>query len=194
MILYLHGFRSSPQSFKAKLLAQRLATEGRLTDYICPQLPASPQAAIQLALQLATSISPSKLTLIGSSLGGFYATWLAEKLGCRAVLLNPAVTPWRDLQHYQGVTTAYHSATPFEFKQTDVDQLQPYAVEHITQPQRYFLIAAKGDQVLDWRQMIAHYPGCLLRLLDGSNHGLSDFEQYLDAVLAFCERGLLPSQ
>lgn len=189
MILYLHGFRSSPQSFKAQLIAKRLQALGRAAEYRCPQLPASPRQAAQLMLDLVRDGTPSQLTLIGSSLGGYYATWLAEQLGCRAVLLNPAVAPPRDLAPYVGVSTAYHSDQPFEFKVEYLDQLQALAVSRITQPQRYFLLAATGDQVLDWRQMVAHYPGARQLVVEGSDHGISDFELYLAPVLAFCGIG-----
>src|SRR4051794_21081862 len=93
MILYLHGFRSSPHSSKAQMIGARMAALGSAADYQCPQLPASPRAAIDLVLQIAAPCAPSQLTLIGSSLGGYYGTWLAEHLGCKAVLLNPAVKP-----------------------------------------------------------------------------------------------------
>jgi predicted esterase YcpF (UPF0227 family) len=187
MILYLHGFRSSPQSFKARLIAARLQALGRQAEYYCPQLPASPRAAIALAGGIMHRFDPDEVTLIGSSLGGYYATRLAEQSGCRAVLLNPAVKPPRDLEQYVGVTTCYHSDQPFVFKREYIDELQALAIDAITLPQRYFLIAATGDEVLDWREMVAHYPGARQCLIEGSNHGLSDFNDYVDAVLAFCD-------
>lgn len=186
MILYLHGFRSSPQSFKAKLMAQRMQALRRADEYLCPQLPASPREAIALATELMRQVPADDITLVGSSLGGFYATWLAEQHGCRAVLLNPAVKPPRDLEKYVGVTTMYHSNERFEFKQEYIDELKALAVERITRPQRYFLIAATGDEVLDWREMTAHYPGAKQIVIEGGDHGLSDFSRYLDEVLAFC--------
>ncbi|RJF97775.1 YqiA/YcfP family alpha/beta fold hydrolase [Noviherbaspirillum saxi] len=186
MILYLHGFRSSPQSFKARLLGQRLQALGCGADYQCPQLPASPRAAIALAQTVIGGTAPERLTLIGSSLGGYYATYLAERIGCRAVLLNPAVTPPRDLEKHVGVTTAYHSDEPFEFKREYIKELEELKVARITDPQRYLLLAATGDEVLDWRAMVAHYPAARQIVIEGSDHGISDFEQYLDEVLAFC--------
>lgn len=186
MILYLHGFRSSPQSFKAQLIAQRMQALGRDAEYRCPQLPASPRAAIALAAGIAAEVPPDQLTLVGSSLGGYYATYLAEQLGCRAVLLNPAVKPPRDLEKYVGVTTMFHSDEPFEFKRDYIDELKMLAVENITRPERYFLIAATGDEVLDWREMLAHYPGARQCVIEGSDHGISEFDQYLDQVLTFC--------
>jgi hypothetical protein len=186
MIVYLHGFRSSPQSFKARLLAQRMEALGRADEYACPQLPASPRAAIALAAGIAAQTEPDRLTLIGSSLGGYYATYLAEQFGCRVVLLNPAVRPPRDLEKYVGVTTAYHSDESFEFKREYIDELKMFAVERITRPERYFLVAATGDEVLDWREMVAHYPGARQLVIEGSDHGISEFERYADQVLAFC--------
>lgn len=187
MILYLHGFRSSPQSFKARLIADRMQALGRSMEYCCPQLSASPREAIDLASGIIDKFAAKdEVTLIGSSLGGYYATWLAEKTGCRAVLLNPAVKPPRDLEKYVGVTTMYHSDQRFEFKRDYIDELRALAVDKITRPERYFLIAAKGDEVLDWREMVAHYPGAQQCVIDGGDHGISDFEIYLDRVLSFC--------
>ncbi len=188
MILYLHGFRSSPQSFKARLLGQRLNELGLGHLYRCPQLPASPFAAAELILSQATEMMAGgeELSLVGSSLGGYYANWLAEKIGCRAVLLNPAVQPPRDLENYVGVTTAYHSDEVFEFKREYIEELKQLRVAAITQPERYFLIAATGDEVLDWREMTAHYAGAHQFVIEGSDHGISEFAQYVDAVLDFC--------
>jgi predicted esterase YcpF (UPF0227 family) len=186
MILYLHGFRSSPQSFKTSLLASRMQALGRGDEYVCPQLPASPRAAIKLALDYANKVDSSTLTLIGSSLGGYYATWLAEKVGCRAVLLNPAVNAARDLAGQVGVKTQYHSNEPFEFKAEYVDELKALAVDRITRPDRYFLIAATGDELLDWREMVAQFSQARQHVIQGSDHGLSGFTDYADEVLKFC--------
>lgn len=186
MILYLHGFRSSPQSFKARLIAEKLRALGLEADYYCPQLPASPRDAIALVSQIARRCASEELILIGSSLGGYYATWLAEQLGCRAVLLNPAVTPYLDLEKHVGVTTAFHSDQRFEFKREYIDELKEFSVDRITNPQRYFLMAATGDELLDWREMVAHYPGARHYVIEGSDHGISDFSDHLDVVLAFC--------
>ena len=189
MILYLHGFRSSPQSAKARLLAQRMRELGRSDEYVCPQLPASPRAAIALALKLAEAQPAGQLCIIGSSLGGFYATALAERLGCRAVLLNPAVWPMPTLEQQVGISVDYHTGAPFEFKPEYIGELAELAVAQTTQPQRYFLLAASGDEVLDYRRMLAYYPGAHTHLIDGGDHAISDFPQYLAQVLQFCDSG-----
>jgi predicted esterase YcpF (UPF0227 family) len=190
-LLYLHGFRSSPKSFKARVVHQRMAQLGRAQQLICPQLPASPKAAMELVLNLVErhqAKGENKLAIVGSSLGGFYATWLAERFGCRAVLINPAVDPLKDLDKHVGVTTAWHSDEPFEFKREYIAELADLRVARITQPGRYFLLAATGDEVLDYRDMVAHYAGAHQHVIEGSDHAVSEFEQYVDEVLDFCTR------
>jgi len=200
MILYLHGFRSSPTSFKAQLMAQTLSSLGLSDQWVCPALPASPARAIELALEQAHALAHrlkrpiEQLTIVGSSLGGFYATVLAERLNCRAVLLNPAVHAPRDLATQVGTHQQYHSDQPFHFLPTYVDELQAMAVSHLTQPDRYLLIAATGDQVLDWREMRDFFAASAQIIIEGSDHGLSDFATHLPAVLAFAGIEHTPSQ
>lgn len=194
MILYLHGFRSSPDSFKARVLAAALLARGLERDWCCPQLPASPRAAMALALRHACEWIDAggdvqTLSVIGSSLGGFYATWLAQRLGCRAILLNPVVHAARDLASQVGSHRLFHSNEPFEFLPEYVEELAAAQLSAITEPGRYFLIAATGDEVLDWREMRDHYAGCRQRIIDGSDHGISDFADYLPEVLDFALRG-----
>lgn len=135
----------------------------------------------------ATSDWPQTTTaIIGSSLGGFYATWLAERWGCKAVLLNPAVKPARDLAAHLGDQTVWQDPeTHFVFEAEHVEELRMQEVAHITKPARYFAVIAKGDEVLDWREMAGHYTGAALKLLPGGDHALSDYDQHLDAVLDF---------
>jgi predicted esterase YcpF (UPF0227 family) len=186
MILYLHGFRSSPRSFKARVVHEKMNAAGRSDELACPQLPASPKEAMALALGLVEACPADQLAIIGSSLGGFYATWLAERLGCRAALLNPAVNPLQDLEKHVGVTTAWHSDEPFEFRRAYIEELAALRVPRITRPERYFLLAATGDEVLDYRDMVEHYAGARQHVIEGSDHAIPEFEQYVDEVLAFC--------
>jgi predicted esterase YcpF (UPF0227 family) len=192
-VLYLHGFRSSPRSFKARVVHQRMTEAGRAGALTCPQLPASPKAAMELVLTLVERYE-GNLAIIGSSLGGFYATWLAERFGCRAALINPAVDPLKDLDKHVGVTTAWHSDEPFEFRREYIDELAALKVARITRPERYFLLAATGDEVLDYRDMVAHYAGAHQHVIQGSDHAVSEFEQYVDEVLAFCATGAVSAR
>lgn len=186
MILYLHGFRSSPGSRKAIQLREALAARDMVDEYMCPQLPASPRRAIEVAQAACTLEDPARLVLIGSSLGGYYATWLAEHIGCRAVLLNPAITPYEDLKAHLGQQPVYFSDASIDMKPEYLDELLALDTPRITRPERYFLVAATGDEVIDWRTMVAKYAGCRQRVIEGSDHQIGDFAQVLPEVLAFC--------
>lgn len=186
MIIYLHGFRSSPQSRKAQQIGAALGARGCGAAYRCPQLPASPQQAAALLLAAVQPEDPARLALIGSSLGGYYATWLAERLGCRAVLLNPAITPYDDLRPHLGTQPVYFSAESIDMKPEYLDELRALDTPRITRPERYLLVAATGDEVIDWRTMAAKYAGCRQRVIQGSDHQIQDFDRHLDEVLAFC--------
>ncbi|WP_233882919.1 YqiA/YcfP family alpha/beta fold hydrolase [Paraburkholderia flagellata] len=189
MIVYLHGFRSSPQSFKARLLAARMAELGRRGEWLCPTLPVSPEEAIALAEQeIRAQLKPGeRVTLIGSSLGGYFATHLAEKHGWRAALLNPAVVPDRDLSKYLGEQPLWHGGGSIVVEPRHLEELRALAVARVTQPARYYLMAATGDEVLDYREMLAHYPGVPTHLIEGSDHGISEFADYVDEVIRFCD-------
>ena len=187
-LLYLHGFRSSPRSFKAVRLAAWLRQHRPDVHWWCPQLPASPQSALSMVLERLSAWPAGRFAVLGSSLGGFYATCVAETTGCPAVLLNPAVHPARDLQPFVGELTAFHDPTErFDFEARYIDELQALEPVSLTRPERYFAVIAKGDEVLDWREMQQRYPGAQVRLLEGSDHGLSDFDDHLPAILHFLQ-------
>lgn len=184
-LLYLHGFRSSPQSTKARKVAEWVQQHRPDLQWWCPQLPPSPVSAMQLIAEGVAEWPLERMAVVGSSLGGFYATVVAERFGCPAVLLNPAVDPARDLAAHIGETTAWHSDERFFFRPEYVDELRALAPAAITRPERYFAVIAKGDEVLDWREMYARYAACRVKLLDGGDHALSDFDEHLPEVLRF---------
>jgi uncharacterized protein len=197
-LLYLHGFRSSPQSSKAKLMAQKVSAANRKKasiEWYCPQLPPSPAEAFELAWQFAAPQDEEKrkipLAVIGSSLGGFYAAALTERLlragmYARCVLLNPAPYPARDLVAHIGNQKNWHNAGEFLFTQQHVDELKVIDAAIFTRPERYMAIITKGDEVLKWREMTKRFPAGTMRLLEGGDHAINDFEMYADEVLAFC--------
>lgn len=185
-LLYLHGFRSSPRSAKAQLMARELARRHPEVQWWCPQLPPSPRAAMDMVLRHVASWPLATMAVVGSSLGGFYATHVAETLGCRAVLLNPAVDPARDLSRQIGDHAAWHDpAEHFHFAPEFVDELRALAHGPVHNPENYFAVIAKGDEVLDWREMAGRYPGARIKLLEGGDHGISDFERHLADVFGF---------
>jgi len=185
-LLYLHGFRSSPQSFKARRLAVWLAEHRPELHGWCPQLPPSPRQAMQLVLDSIAGWPADSSVVLGSSLGGFYATVVAEATGWPAVLMNPAVDPARDLAAYIGEQTAFHDPQErFFFRAEYVEQLRALAPVAITRPGRYFAVIAKGDELLSWQEMAARYAGAQIRLLEGGDHALSDFDDHLPHILKF---------
>jgi hypothetical protein len=187
-LLYLHGFRSSPLSFKAQRLHAWLAVHRPDVQWWCPQLPPSPRAAMHRVFEGVAGWPTECMAVIGSSLGGYYATVVAEALGCRAVLLNPAVDPARDLAAHIGQQTAFHDpAEHFFFRREYIEELRTLAPASITDPARYFAIIAKGDEVLDWREMHARYAGCAQRILESGDHALSDFDEHLPAIVQFLQ-------
>jgi predicted esterase YcpF (UPF0227 family) len=187
-LLYLHGFRSSPQSTKARQVAAWMQHRHPGVTLWCPQLPPSPRDAMQSVAAGIAGWPRETMAVAGSSLGGFYATHVAESRGCRAVLLNPAVDPARDLAKYIGEQSGWHDPQErFFFEPRFVDELRELTRGPVAQPQNYFALIAKGDEVLDWREMSARYPGARIRLLEGGDHALSDFEHHLPEVMGFLD-------
>jgi hypothetical protein len=194
-LLYLHGFRSSPQSKKARQFGDWVRTHRPDIQWWCPQLPPSPREAMALLTDGTARWPRARTAVVGSSLGGFYATVLAERradttgdangASVRAVLLNPAVQPARDLAAHIGETQAWHGGDRFFFRPEFIAELQALTPAEITHPQRYLALIAKGDEVLDWREMSARYAGCSMRLIEGSDHALTDFEDHLAAAVGF---------
>lgn len=189
-LLYLHGFRSSPKSAKARQVAARMAQAHPEVTWWCPQLPPSPRAAMDSVLRGIEAWPRDAMGVIGSSLGGFYATCVAHATGCRAVVINPAVHPARDLARHIGEQTAWHDpAERFFFEPAFVDELRALEPGPLPHPERLMALIAKGDEVLDWREMAARYPGSRLEIVEGGDHALSDFPSRLDGVLAFLDIG-----
>ena len=184
MLIYIHGFNSSPASSKAQLLKSRVEAQGG--RFAAPALSHSPaQAAAQLEALLARNPGAA---VVGSSLGGYYATQLAEKHRLKAVLLNPAVRPYELLAAHVGRQKNLHTGEAYEFTREHVEELRALEVAALT-PARYLLVVATGDEVLDYRSAVERYRGCRQIVIEGSDHGLSDFARYVDAVLEFCGAG-----
>lgn len=185
-LLYLHGFRSSPLSSKAQHTARWVALHRPDLQFWCPQLPPSPTEALALLRAGMADWPKSSMAVIGSSLGGFYATVLAEGLACPAVLFNPAVDPARDLTAHIGRQTTWQDpAEAFFFRAEYIAELRAMATGPLRDPAGYGVVIAKGDEVLDWREMQARYQGAEILLLEGSDHALSEFDGPFDFMLDF---------
>jgi predicted esterase YcpF (UPF0227 family) len=185
-LLYLHGFRSSPRSAKAMQIAARVREQHPQVHWWCPQLPSSPCTAMDMVMQGVAAWPQNAMAVAGSSLGGFYATWVAQARACKAVLLNPAVDPARDLARFIGEQTTWHDpADRFVFEPRFVDELRALQSGPLHHPANYFAVISKGDEVLDWREMAGRYAGARIKLLEGGDHALSDFDPHIDEVFAF---------
>jgi uncharacterized protein len=192
MLIYLHGFNSSPGSFKANLLKHHLEALGRGSEFLCPSLPwRFVQAAALIDAELGSMESP--VTLVGSSLGGFYATHFAEKYGLPAVLVNPAVRPYLSLADYLGWQQNLYTGEQYLLVGEHIEELKALDVERISRPERYLLLSQSGDEVLDYREGVEKFAGCQQLVIQGGDHAFRDFADYLDRVVAFADaKGIVP--
>ncbi|MCE1194379.1 MAG: esterase [Acidovorax sp.] len=187
-LLYLHGFRSSPQSAKARQTAAFVAQHHPAVTFWCPQLPPSPREAMERVAQGIAGWPDAAMAVVGSSLGGFYASWVAQRKGCASVLINPAVHPARDLARYIGEQTAWHDpAERFFFRPEFIEELRALDVSGQPAAGPELALIAQGDEVLDWREMAARYPQARQVVQAGGDHALSNFADYLPQVAAFLE-------
>jgi predicted esterase YcpF (UPF0227 family) len=182
LIIYLHGFCSSPASWKSRLLGETMAAQGLAGQFICPQLsPVPDEAAASISRLIEAHDGP--VTLVGSSLGGHYANFLAEKHGLNAVLINPAVIDQLDLEYFLGEHRNFHSNEAFVFTAEHGAQLR--AQVSPPTPSRYWLLLESGDAVLDYRQARQFYAGCRETLLSGGDHSFTQFPHFIPQILEF---------
>ena len=186
-LIYLHGFNSSPESYKAKLLYAYAEQRGMLDQLIIPEIPPVPaEAMAMLVAVFEENQKKGDVAVAGSSLGGFYSTCLAERFGCKAVLINPAVRPHLLLKKYLGENTNYNTAETWVLNESHIEQLREMDVEAITRPERYLLMLQKGDETLDYRQALEKYKDCPLVLEEGGDHSFLGFENHIEQILKFC--------
>jgi predicted esterase YcpF (UPF0227 family) len=181
VIVYLHGFNSSPQSHKAQVLSEYLAERGLAAHYACPALPPLASDAIR---EIEKVMPQTGVCFVGSSLGGFYATYLAEKHGAKAVLVNPAINPHVGLRAYLGPQKNLHTGEPYELTEAHLREWETLYMPRIT-PQRYLLLVETGDEVLDYRQAVKRYAGAQQVVVRGGDHTLQSFPQHLPRILEF---------
>ncbi len=188
MLVYLHGFNSSPASHKAQVMKRFLEGRGQGHLYACPALPNTPREAIRAIEAMVEENSagriPPAVTFVGSSLGGFYATYLAQKLGCRAVLINPAINPHIGLEAYLGTQKNLHTGEPYELTRAHLEGWRALVVERID-PEKYLLLLETGDEVLDWREAARKYEGARTVIRDGGDHSLTSYPEHIERILAF---------
>ena len=185
MILYIHGFNSSSGSGKARELAAWLDARGRSAEFACPDLPHRPAAAIALLSDLISGVPRAQVKLIGSSLGGFYATWLADRFDVKAALINPAVHVQNGLKSMLGPLKNYHTGEEYLFTQQHLDELAALDKPAPLRPQNLLLLVETGDEVLDYRAAGSYYAASQQIVVPGGDHGFQSFPQYIETILEF---------
>jgi uncharacterized protein len=184
MLVYLHGFNSSPRSHKAQVLRQALEERGQGHRFSCPSLPHEPDLALTVAEREIDAHSPGPLTLVGSSLGGFYATCLAERHDLRAVLINPAIEPHVDLRAGLGAQENPYTGERYVLTEEHLRQWRrQYAAK--LRPERYLLLVETGDEVLDYRAAVKRYRGARQVVVQGGDHTFASFPAQLPLILEF---------
>lgn len=184
MLVYLHGFNSSPASHKARHLKEVMAARGLGGFYACPELADTPAEAVRQIEGILEGPGAKEVTLLGSSLGGFYATWFAETRGCRAVLINPAVRPYVGLEAYLGPQKNLYTGRPYVLTREHLEGWRSLARESVD-PERYLLLLETGDEVLDWREAATKYEGARMVIRQGGDHSLRCFPEQVDRILRF---------
>jgi len=184
MLIYLHGFNSSPGSHKSQVLKRYLEERGLGDQYCCPALPHLPERAIAAVEAEIAKHARESITLIGSSLGGFYSTYLAERHDLRAVLINPAVYPHEDLRAYLGVQRNLHTQRQYELTEEHLRQWEKLYLPTV-RPQRYLLLVETGDEVLDYRAAAEKYAGARQIVIAGGDHSLKSFPEHIPLILQF---------
>ena len=185
-IAYLHGFNSGPMSIKGRALAEAIAAlpgDAR-PEYFLPKLHHEPRKAIR-ALSEWIESQRDVPTLVGSSLGGFYAVHLAERHGTRAVLINPALRPWESLAAYLGPQRNPCTNESYELKREHLAQLEAFRVPRISRPERYLLLVQSGDELLDYREAVVFLAGASQFVQGGGDHAYRKFAAEIPSVLRF---------
>ncbi|WP_185234773.1 YqiA/YcfP family alpha/beta fold hydrolase [Teredinibacter franksiae] len=186
-ILYIHGFLSSPQSFKARVTQQWLAANRPDLHYICPALSSYPQKAAAALKDQLKSLAQEPLYIIGSSLGGFWATWLIEQsLAKKAVIINPAVAPQTFVRPLLGEPLkSYYTDEVFTLGTDDLAAIEQYDYPVVKRYDAYWLMVQMGDETLPYQQAVAKYRWCQQRVEPGGSHTFDGYEKWLPKIMNF---------
>jgi predicted esterase YcpF (UPF0227 family) len=189
-ILHIHGFNSSPLSLKAEQTRKYIVKNFPDVGFYCPQLATTPAKAIsQLEQLIETHGANAQWCLIGSSLGGYFASYLARKYNCLAVLVNPAVTPYELLQDYIGEQMNPYTEEVYQVTEEHMQQLkvleQTAPAIDCNEKNNYLVMVQTGDEVLNYQQAVEKYQYCRLIVQEGGDHSFIDFDNCLSTICDF---------
>lgn len=189
-LLYIHGFLSSPASEKAVLVKEWLARHRPDIEYYCPFLRPYPKETQYKLQKFVEDTLPEPVYLMGSSLGGYWSTWLVEKYDLKAVLINPLVDPGLlNNREYIGVELSnYHTDEVYKLKEIHGEQLLSVNCPKISRQENYWLMVQTGDETLDYRLAVKKYAGCKQLLEEGGDHSFQNFDRWIPAAIEFLEQ------
>lgn len=185
LLLYLHGFNSSPRSIKAQQMVQHLGSQRPDIAIEVPNLSPYPSIAWQQIAQIIQAYPAHQIGVVGSSLGGYYATRVSQEFGVPAVLINPAVKPYELLVDYLGENTNPYTQATFILSEQHIDELRALDCTCLVDPEKLWVLLQTDDEVLDYRQAEAKYCTAKITVEQGGDHSFVGFEHYLSAILTF---------
>ncbi len=188
LLLYLHGFNSSPLSHKACVMQQYCQQQRSDIKVVIPQLPNYPQQAVEMLQQLVAEYQMEyHIGVVGSSLGGYLATWLNHHYGFKAVVVNPAVRPFELLTAFLGPQIHPYTQERYCLAASHIDELYQLYIDQPLNLADFWLLQQTGDEVLDYRQALDKYVGCRQTVEQEGDHSFVGFERYPAQIVEFLQ-------